>query len=106
SEEQLVDAMRAKMRDEIAQLATWTKLRWTFIEGDVTALKLVPLRVEVAELLAPPPRAVVASPKAKKYHLEQCISVKRIAKKSRVRFASEAEAMAKGLAPCRMCVGA
>jgi len=106
SEEQLVDGMRAKLRDEITQLATWTDVKWTFVDGDVTSLKLVPLRIEVEELLAPPKRAVVASPTSKKYHLEQCISVKRIAKRSRVRFASEAEAAAKGLAPCRMCVGA
>lgn len=106
SEAQLVDAMRAKLRDEIGDLATWTDAKWTFVDGDVTALKLVPLRLEVEELLAPPARPVVASPSAKKYHLEQCISVKRIAKRSRVRYASEAEAAAKGLSPCRLCVGA
>jgi len=106
TEEQLVDGMRSKMRDEVAQLGSWTSAQWTFVDGEVPSLKLVPLRIDVEELLAPPPRAVVASPKAKKYHFEDCISVKRIAKKSRVHYASEAEAMAKGLTACRMCVGA
>jgi len=103
TEEQLVDAMRSKMRDEIAQLAKWTSAQWTFVDGEVPSLKLVPLRVEIEEMLAPPPRAVIASPTAKKYHREDCISVKRIAKKSRVVYASEAEAIAKGLTACRMC---
>jgi PAS domain S-box-containing protein len=103
-ETQLVEAMRSKMRDEVAQLATWTTAQWTFVDGEVPSLKLVPLRIDIEELLAPAPRPVVASPKAKKYHLEDCISVKRIAKKSRVHYASEAEAMTKGLTACRMCV--
>jgi PAS domain S-box-containing protein len=104
-ETQLVTAMRRKLDDEIADLAKWSNALWAFVDGEVPSLKLVPLRVDVEELLTPR-RAVIASPKAKKYHLEDCISAKRIAKKSRLHFDSEADAIARGLEACRMCVGA
>ncbi|HET7437589.1 MAG TPA: PAS domain S-box protein [Thermoanaerobaculia bacterium] len=106
SEEQLVDAMRAKLDDEIAELLTWSAsdALCSFVDGDVPSLQLVPLRVEVEPLLtrltAPPP-VYVASKKGKKVHKETCLSAKRIRGASRVLVAST-----DGYERCRMCFSA
>jgi PAS domain S-box-containing protein len=114
TEEQLVEAMRAKMEDEIADVITWKDARYAFVEGEVPSLQLVPLRLEVAELIvrrldraaAPPPppvRALIASPRSRKFHRESCNSVKRIPNDARTLFASEAEAREAGFEACRLC---
>ncbi|MBV8516612.1 MAG: PAS domain S-box protein [Acidobacteria bacterium] len=54
-ETQLIDAMRTKVEDEIAELLTWKEGRYVFVEGDVPSLQLVPLRLDVETLIAPKP---------------------------------------------------
>ncbi len=103
TEEQLVLAMRQKVEAEIAQLQTWTDARWTFVEGEVPSLKLVPLRLSVEELLRPRP-ILFASPKTKKVHLETCIGIRRVARESRIEFASLHDAVAQGFEQCRICM--
>lgn len=48
---------------------------------------------------------LVASRNARKYHLRSCSKVKKVSKGSRVTFATEAEALARGLEACRHCLG-
>ena len=103
TEEQLVLAMRQKVEAEMARLQTWTDARWTFVEGEVPSLKLVPLRLSVEEVLRPRP-ALFASPKTKKVHLETCIGIRRVARESRIEFASLHDAVARGFEQCRICM--
>jgi PAS domain S-box-containing protein len=51
TENQLHDAMRQKAEEEIAELATWTEAKYVFVEEEIPTLQLVPLRVDVAELI-------------------------------------------------------
>ena len=94
-EMQLVDAMRAKVEGEIADLVTWTEGRWSFVEGDVPSLRLVPMRIDVETLLAP---KFVASSKSRKLHRLTCISARKIRGAARVEVAS-----ADGWDLCRLC---
>lgn len=96
-ESQLVDAMRGKLDDEIAELLTWTDGRYVFVDGEVPSLQLVPLRIEVDELLAPP-ALYVASTKSGKVHHATCISAKRIGVGARVQLKST-----NGFELCRLC---
>ncbi|HKO55054.1 MAG TPA: PAS domain S-box protein [Thermoanaerobaculia bacterium] len=106
TEEQLVDAMREKIGDELREMMTWRDARWAFVEGEVPSLQLVPLRLEVAELLKPPARLVASpSPKSRKYHTVDCISVRRIDAAALIAFGSVAEAMGRGYEACRICAG-
>lgn len=51
TEEQLIEVMRTKMEDEIADVFDWKDAQWVFVEGEVQSLQLVPLRIEVASLV-------------------------------------------------------
>ncbi|HXH37284.1 MAG TPA: PAS domain S-box protein [Thermoanaerobaculia bacterium] len=51
TENQLHDAMREKTEDEIAELSTWQEAKYVFVEEDIPTLQLVPLRIDVAELI-------------------------------------------------------
>jgi hypothetical protein len=51
TENQLRDAMRAKAEEEIAELFTWRDARFAFVEEEIPTLQLVPLRIDVAELV-------------------------------------------------------
>jgi len=51
TENQLHDAMRQKAEEEIAELSTWTEAKYVFVEEEIPTLQLVPLRVDVAELI-------------------------------------------------------
>ena len=51
TENQLHDAMREKAADEIAELSTWTDAKFVFVEEEIPTLQLVPLRIDVAELI-------------------------------------------------------
>jgi hypothetical protein len=53
NEAQLVAAMQRKVEEELGDLVTWREGRWEFIDGPVAMLKLVPLRLEIAEALRP-----------------------------------------------------
>jgi PAS domain S-box/PAS domain S-box len=51
TENQLHAAMRSKAEEEIAELCTWKDARFAFVEEEIPTLQLVPLRIDVAELL-------------------------------------------------------
>jgi hypothetical protein len=51
TENQLHDAMRQKTKDEIADLSTWQVAMYVFVEEEIPTMQLVPLRVDVAELI-------------------------------------------------------
>jgi hypothetical protein len=51
TENQLHDAMRQKANDEIAELSTWREAKYVFVEEEIPTLQLVPLRIDVAELI-------------------------------------------------------
>jgi len=51
TENQLHDAMRQKAEQEIAELSTWKEAKYVFVEEDIPTLQLVPLRIDVAELI-------------------------------------------------------
>lgn len=51
TENQLHDAMRQKTEDEIAELSGWSEAKYVFVEEEIPTMQLVPLRVDVAELL-------------------------------------------------------
>ena len=96
-ETQLVEAMRAKLEDEIAELLTWREGRWAFVEGEVPSLQLVPLRIDVETLLAPPV-IYIASRKSGKVHQTTCMSAKRISGTARAEVLTT-----EGFERCRQC---
>jgi PAS domain S-box-containing protein len=51
TENQLHDAMRQKAEEEIAELSTWREAKYVFVEEEIPTLQLVPLRLDVAELI-------------------------------------------------------
>jgi hypothetical protein len=51
TENQLHDAMRQKAADEIRELSMWTDAKYVFVEEEIPTLQLVPLRIDVAELI-------------------------------------------------------
>ncbi len=51
TENQLHDAMRLKVEEEIAELSTWQGARYVFVEEEIPTLQLVPLRIDLAELI-------------------------------------------------------
>jgi len=113
SEDQLGDEMRAKTEEEIAELFDWRDVRYVFVAGEIPALQLVPLRIEVAPLVvrrlnagseAPAPMLIASSTaKAKKFHRASCNLASRIGEGVRIGFASEEEARAAGFEACRVC---
>jgi len=65
TENQLHDAMRQKAEQEIAELSTWKEAKYVFVEEDIPTLQLVPLRIDVAELIVHQlDQAHVAAPSA------------------------------------------
>lgn len=96
-ESQLVDAMRAKLVDEIEELRTWTSGQYVFVDGEVPSLQLVPLRIDVDALLAPA-AVFIASTKSGKVHQPTCMSVKRMSGASRVEVKTT-----DGFELCRQC---
>jgi PAS domain S-box-containing protein len=96
-EAQLVEAMRGKLNEEIAEVLTWTEGRYVFVEGAVPSLQLVPLRIDIEELLAPPV-VYIASSRSGKVHQRACISVKRISAAARVESKTT-----DGFELCRLC---
>lgn len=51
TENQLHDAMRQKVSDEIAELSSWRDAKYVFVQEEISSLQLVPLRIDVAELI-------------------------------------------------------
>src|SRR5258706_4450490 len=51
TENQLHDAMRQRAEEEIAELSTWREAKYVFVEEAIPTLQLVPLRIDVAELI-------------------------------------------------------
>ncbi|MBV9493414.1 MAG: PAS domain S-box protein [Acidobacteria bacterium] len=106
TEEQLLETMRRKIELEVREALSWKDVRWAFVEGEVPSLQLVPVRSDVQLMLAPPPAFVASpSPKSKKFHTADCVSVRRIDPATRLVFADAAAAEAKGYEACRICVG-
>jgi PAS domain S-box-containing protein len=124
SEGQLIDVLRAKAEEEIAQVLRWRGAKYAFIEGDIPALQLVPMRIDVAvlvlshvadeledevEIPPPPPPAppatdlLVASPVARKVHRLSCGSARRLDEETRIMFTSVVDAARAGYAACRLC---
>jgi PAS domain S-box-containing protein len=108
TEEQLVRMMRAKVVDEVTELLEWRDAEWAFDEGQVASLKLVPLRIEVEQLLeiirGSAVEVVIVSTKSRKMHRESCISARRVSSIAlRVFYGGEAEAEAAGFERCRQC---
>lgn len=97
TEEQLVEAMRSKLQDEIAELLTWTDGRYVFVEGDVPSLQLVPLRVDVEAVLVPPV-VLIASTRSRKVHQRTCVSARRLTGAVRIEVTST-----DGFELCRLC---
>lgn len=97
NEEQLVEAMRSKLKDEIAELLTWTDGRYVFVEGDVPSLQLVPLRVDVESVIAAPV-VFIASAKSRKVHQRTCVSARRLTGTVRIEVTST-----DGFDRCRLC---
>ncbi|HET7711840.1 MAG TPA: DUF4388 domain-containing protein, partial [Thermoanaerobaculia bacterium] len=81
---------------------------------DVTSPALAAEEVVAPEIAAgtavpaaapgPAPMRIVASSNARKFHRETCKSVRRIEESTRLFFDSEAEAVRRGLKPCRLCI--
>jgi hypothetical protein len=97
TEAQLVEAMRSKMQDEIAELLTWVDGEYVFVEGDVPSLQLVPLRVDVESVLEPPV-IYIASAKSRKVHQRTCVSARRLTGAMRLEVSNT-----DGFEPCRLC---
>jgi len=96
-EAQLVAAMRQKLQDELEELLTWREGQYVFVEGEVPSLQLVPLRLDLEALLAPP-AVFVVSTKSGKVHQPGCLSAKRISGVARVEVRTTA-----GFDLCRQC---
>lgn len=61
--------------------------------------------VETAAPEKPHPFVGSSSKKSTKYHRAECKSARSISEKTRIDFASAADAEARGLKPCRTCIG-
>ena len=96
-EMQLVAAMRQKLAAELEELLTWSEGQYVFVEGEVPSLQLVPLRIELEALLAPP-AVFVVSTKSGKVHQPTCMSARRISGAARVEVRTTA-----GFDLCRQC---
>lgn len=97
TEQQLVEAMRSKLQEEIAELLTWTEGKYVFVEGEVPSLQLVPLRVDVESVIEPPV-ILIASAKSRKVHQRTCVSARRLTGTMRMEVIST-----DGFELCRLC---
>ena len=100
SESDVAAALRAKIEDEIADLASWTEGRWMFAAGEPPRVKPVRATVDLGELRAFAPGEFVASRNGTRYHRESCTAMLRVRENERVSVSAHAP----GLAPCRICV--
>ncbi len=133
SEERLLDEMRAKAEEEIAELVEWREAKYLFVEGPIPTLQLIPLRLDVAPLVvqqiemrsffghaadiereleanfaalaAVGIEILIASPaaKSKKFHRASCASTRRIDEETRIIFTAARDAEAAGYEACRIC---
>jgi PAS domain S-box-containing protein len=51
AEERLLEVMRRKSEEEIEATFAWTDAKVAFVEGEIPTLQLVPLRIDVADLV-------------------------------------------------------
>lgn len=98
TEDQLIHAMRSKMQDEIAELLTWTVGRYVFVDGELPALQLVPLRIDVETILEERPLTFIASSRSRKVHQPTCVSARRLTGTVRMEVTS-----VDGFELCRLC---
>ena len=133
SEGRLLQEIRAKAEEEVADLVEWRDAKYIFVEGPIPSLQLVPLRLDVAPVVVQhielrafaedngdierefeanfAALAAVgieilianAAAKTKKFHRASCPSTRRFDDETRVVFTAVREAEAAGYERCRMC---
>ena len=133
SEDRLLEEMRLKAEEEIADLVEWRDATYVFVEGPIPTLQLIPLRLDVAPLVvqqiemrafagheadiereleanfaalaAVGIEILIASPaaKTKKFHRASCAITRRIDEDTRIIFTAAQDAEAAGYERCRMC---
>jgi PAS domain S-box-containing protein len=133
SEDRLLEEMRLKAEEEIADLVEWRDATYVFVEGPIPTLQLIPLRLDVAPLVvqqiemrafageeadiereleanfaalaAIGIEILIASPaaKTKKFHRASCAITRRFDEDTRVIFTAAQDAEAAGYERCRVC---
>jgi PAS domain S-box-containing protein len=133
SEDRLLEEMRLKAEEEIADLVEWRDATYVFVEGPIPTLQLIPLRLDVAPLVvqqiemrafagdeadiereleanfaalaAVGIEILIASPaaKTKKFHRASCAITRRIDEDTRIIFTAAQDAEAAGYERCRVC---
>jgi len=133
SEDRLLEEMRLKAEEEIADLVDWRDATYVFVEGPIPTLQLIPLRLDVAPLVvqqiemrafagdeadiereleanfaalaAVGIEILIASPaaKTKKFHRASCAITRRIDEDTRIIFTAAQDAEAAGYERCRVC---
>lgn len=133
TEDRLLEEMRLKAEQEIADLVEWRDATYVFVEGPIPTLQLIPLRLDVAPLVvqriemrafdgdeadiereleanfaalaAVGIEILIASPaaKTKKFHRASCAITRRIDEDTRVIFTAAQDAEAAGYERCRVC---
>jgi PAS domain S-box-containing protein len=104
SEGDVANALREKIEDEIAGLASWTEGRWTFVDRETPRVKPVRASLALSELRAFTRNEFVASRSGTRYHRESCTAMLRVRASERVPVISALTGAERGLAPCRLCV--
>ncbi len=103
-EEDVANALREKIEDEIAELGGWTEGRWTFVDRVPPGIAPIRAAIELSELRAFTRAEFVASRKGTRYHRESCTAMQRVRTGDRVAVISALAGAQRGLTPCRICV--
>ncbi|HEX6097076.1 MAG TPA: PAS domain S-box protein [Thermoanaerobaculia bacterium] len=104
SEGDVANALREKIEDEIADLASWTEGQWTFADREPPRVKPVRASLALSELRAFTRNEFVASRNGTRYHRESCTAMLRVRATERVPVISALTGAERGLGPCRLCV--
>ncbi len=103
-ESDVANALREKIEDEIAELASWTEGRWTFVDREPPRVKPIRASLALHELRAFAKQEFVASRSGTRYHRESCTAMLRVRATEKVPVVSALAGAERGLAPCRLCV--
>lgn len=103
-ESDVANALREKIEDEIAELASWTEGRWTFVDREPPRVKPIRASLALSELRAFTRPEFVASRTGTCYHRESCTAMQRVRAEERVPVVSALAGAERGLTPCRLCV--
>jgi PAS domain S-box-containing protein len=131
SEETLGEMMHQKVEGELEELREWKRFRLLELTGETTSLQIAYVPIDVLAILertesgnapaevseaeqgvepeqdreVPPQRYVTrSSGKGQKFHALDCVTARKIPKKSRKYFGSREAAEDHGLKPCKRCV--